>query len=136
MSKPVVSFANAACPCGSGQPYGHCCQPLHEGAPAATAETLMRSRYSAYVLGLDGYLRRSWHPSTCPADFGLDKATQWLGLKVVRYEMLDETHALVEFVARYKLNGRAFRLHESSRFVCENGHWFYVDGVFPDGKGA
>lgn len=96
----------------------------------------MRSRYCAYVLGLGTYLKSSWHVSTCPADLGLDTATRWLGLKVLRHEQPDDAHAMVEFVARYKVNGRAFRLHETSRFVRENGHWFYVDGVFPDGEGG
>lgn len=90
----------------------------------------MRSRYSAYVLGLEDYLRATWHPATRPAALGLDDAPrpQWLGLTVKAHRPLDATHATVEFIARYKLNGRAFRLHETSRFERVDGRWLYVDG--------
>lgn len=87
----------------------------------------MRSRYSAYVLGLQQYLLDTWHASTCPPNLDLSVPTQWLGLQVLRHEQQDESHALVEFVARYKVNGRAFRLHEVSRFVRQNGRWCYLD---------
>ena len=95
----------------------------------------MRSRYSAYVLGLEDYLLATWHASTRPASLDLagDTSTRWLGLSVKRHEVIDETHAIVEFVARYKIGGRAHRLHEVSRFVHEEGRWFYVDGEFPNG---
>lgn len=126
MPNPYESAA--PCPCGSGHAYARCCEPLHHGAPAASAEALMRSRYSAYVLALDDYLQRSWHSSTRPAVIGADDQTRWLGLQIKRRETLDNSHALVEFVARYKIGGRAHRLHEISRFVQENGHWFYIDG--------
>ncbi|MHB1076079.1 YchJ family protein [Thiobacillus sp.] len=120
----------AACPCGSGRPLADCCGRFHAGDPAPDAESLMRSRYSAYVLGLEDYLRATWHPATCPAALGLDAVPrpQWLGLTVKAYTPLDETHATVEFIARYKLNGRAFRLHETSRFERADGRWLYVDG--------
>lgn len=89
----------------------------------------MRSRYSAYVRELPGYLRDTWHPSTRlaePLRFG--DGVRWLGLEVRRYVQTDANHATVEFVARSKLGGRAARLHETSRFVREEGRWFYVDG--------
>jgi SEC-C motif-containing protein len=94
----------------------------------------MRSRYSAYVLGLEDSLRATWHPDTCPAALGLDAAPrpQWLGLTVKSHTPLDATHATVEFIARYKLNGRAFKLHETSRFERVDGHWLYVDGVISE----
>ena len=90
----------------------------------------MRSRYTAYTLGREDYLLATWHASTRPAQLGLaqEPPGKWLGLEVKRHEQLDEHHALVEFVARYKVGGRAHRLHETSRFVCEEGRWFYVDG--------
>ena len=93
----------------------------------------MRSRYTAYVLGLEDYLLATWHASTRPASLDLagDTATRWLGLSVKRHEVIDESHAVVEFVARYKIGGRARRLHEVSRFVREDARWFYVDGEFP-----
>lgn len=124
--------AAAACPCGSGRAYTDCCGPLHEGTPAASAEALMRSRYSAFVLGRDEYLLATWHAGTRPAQIDADPGCKWLGLEVRRHEQSDATHALVEFVARCRIGGRGQRLHETSRFVREDGRWFYVDGSFPD----
>jgi SEC-C motif-containing protein len=89
----------------------------------------MRSRYSAFVLGLRDYLLETWHPSTRPASLDADPAgLRWLGLTVKAEQQQDTDHATVEFVARSKLAGRAYRLHELSRFVRENGRWFYLDG--------
>jgi len=123
-------MSGAACPCGSGRTLETCCGRLHAGASAPDAEHLMRSRYSAYVLGLEDYLLATWHPATRPAALELAAAPrpQWLGLALKAHTPLDETHATVEFVARYKLNGRAFRLHETSRFEKLDGRWLYVDG--------
>ena len=123
-------MSESACPCGSGRTLKDCCGRHHAGEPAPDAERLMRSRYSAYVLGLGDYLRATWHPDTCPASLDLDvpPRPQWLGLSVKAHRPLDATHATVEFVARYKLNGRAFRLHETSRFEKLDGRWRYVDG--------
>ncbi|QDX80432.1 hypothetical protein B9N43_03640 [Denitratisoma sp. DHT3] len=125
MSTPI------SCPCGSGKPYADCCGPCHAGKPAATAEALMRSRYSAYVLALESYLLGTWHPTTRPVSLDLAPAPKWLGLSVKRHETLGTDNAVVEFVARYKVGGRAHRLHESSRFRREDGCWYYVDGEFP-----
>ena len=118
------------CPCGSGQRYAACCGPLHAGErPAASAEALMRSRYSAYVLKLADYLLATWHPSTRPSELDLAADdSKWLGLDVKRHEVQDDDRAMVEFVARYRIAGRVHRLHELSRFVREEGRWFYVDG--------
>lgn len=93
----------------------------------------MRSRYSAYVLGLTDYLHRTWHPTTRPAlaELAADAAGKWLGLEVKRH-VPDGDRATVEFVARYKTGGRAHRLHEISRFVRDGGQWLYVDGSFPE----
>jgi len=89
----------------------------------------MRSRYSAFVLDLTDYLLLTWHPSTRPPTLAPNEAgLKWLGLDVRRHAITDATHATVEFVARSKLGGRAQRLHELSRFVREDGRWFYVDG--------
>jgi len=120
----------SACPCGSGRALEQCCGRYHAGELAPDAERLMRSRYSAYVLGLEDYLRVTWHPSTRPVALELDAAPrpQWLGLTVKAHVPLDATHATVEFVARYKLNGRAFKIHETSRFELVDGRWQYVDG--------
>jgi len=112
-----------------------CCGRLHaEHAAsgklsASTPEALMRSRYSAFVLDLRPYLLASWHVSTRPAELEPpEPGLKWLGLDVKRTAMQDADHGTVEFVARSKLGGRAHRLHETSRFVRENGEWFYVDG--------
>lgn len=90
----------------------------------------MRSRYTAYALGNAPYLLGSWHASTRPAalDLAGQASPKWIGLKVLRHEQPDDDHAIVEFVARYKVNGRAFKMQETSRFVREDGRWFYVDG--------
>ena len=119
------------CPCGASD-YAACCGRYHGGTPAPDAEALMRSRYSAYVLKLEPYLLATWHPSTRPdaLDLAADN-TKWLGLEVNNHSRQDDEHATVEFVARYKIGGRAHRLHEISRFVREDGRWFYVDGTFP-----
>jgi SEC-C motif-containing protein len=118
------------CPCGSSKDYAGCCGLLHDGALAATAEALMRSRYSAYVLGLEPYLLATWHASTRPPALNLadESGTKWLGLEVRRHQQADDGHAVVEFVARYRVAGRGHRLHEVSRFVREDSRWFYVDG--------
>ncbi len=129
----------SACPCGSGKPYAVCCGRLHSGAEnAASAEALMRSRYSAYVLGLEPYLLDTWHASTRPAALHLaeEAGTKWLGLEVKRGQVQGARHATIEFVARYRIAGRGHRLHETSRFVCEDGRWFYVDGDVSDGGGS
>lgn len=93
----------------------------------------MRSRYSAFVLDLGDYLLATWHASTRPAALAPpEPGLCWLGLDVKRHERFDADHAMVEFVARSKLGGRAHRLHERSRFVREEGRWYYVDGDVDD----
>ena len=132
------------CPCGGASPaqkanaraprYEDCCGRFIDGdAAPANAMELMRSRYTAYVLGDTAYLRATWAEATCPPDLDADPeapdAPRWLGLAVKRHVPLDERHAEVEFVARYKVGGRAYRLHETSRFERdEHGFWRYVDG--------
>ena len=120
------------CPCGATD-YAACCGRYHAGDPAPDAAALMRSRYSAYVLKLEAYLLATWHPSTRPAalDLAADNA-KWLGLELKKHTPESADSATVEFVARYKIGGRAYRMHEISRFVREEGRWFYVDGTFPD----
>lgn len=117
------------CPCGGG-PYAECCEPFHTArTEAPTAEALMRSRYSAFALGLDDYLWRTWHPRTRPERVALDR-TDWLGLEIV--EVVDGTErdqtGIVEFVARYREGRRAGRIRERSRFERRGRRWMYVDG--------
>ncbi|MHB1198259.1 MAG: YchJ family protein [Polaromonas sp.] len=125
-----------ACPCGRvdarRQPldWAACCgRYLDHDTPAPDAESLMRSRYSAFVRERADYLRATWHASTRPTLLELDGAAKWLGLEIRSQRVLDVDHAEVEFVARYREAGRALRLHERSRFVHEAGRWYYVDGT-------
>lgn len=123
-----------ACPCGRadrrGQPLplAQCCGPFLEGEPAPSAEQLMRSRYSAFVIGDLPYLLATWHASTRPAQLSLEPGARWLGLELRRHALTGPDAAEVEFVARFRVAGRAVRQHECSRFVREAGRWFYVDG--------
>ena len=132
---PQPGAAALACPCcrqdARARPlaYAQCCGPAHTGEhPAADAETLMRSRYSAFVRGDVPYLLATWHSSTRPPTLELEPGARWLGLEVRAHQRLDDDHAEVEFVARWRVAGRAVRQHERSRFVREAGQWFYVDG--------
>jgi SEC-C motif-containing protein len=139
------SSAPAACPCG-GPSLASCCGPYLAGvAIPPSAETLMRSRYTAYTLGDEPYLLATWHASTRPQERIIDpgEKLQWLGLEVKsalrlrqrKAELDDPERDTVEFVARFRSQGRAHRLHEISNFVrepAEDGpRWFYVDGSFP-----
>lgn len=119
---------NGLCPCDPKHSYGNCCGALHAGTAAADAEALMRSRYSAYVLGDRDYLLASWHPSTRPLAMDLEGPLRWLRLKVLAHRRVDDTHAEVDFEAKFIDRGRHGVLRERSRFVREGGRWFYVDG--------
>lgn len=91
----------------------------------------MRSRYSAFALGLEDYLLATWHPETRPEKLGLQTEPQpkWIGLQILSCSQEDESHGRVHFVARYRINGRAQRLEESSRFIRDDeGCWYYLDG--------
>ncbi|MFO7578627.1 MAG: YchJ family metal-binding protein [Nitrosomonas halophila] len=121
----------SCCPCGSQEQYSECCgRYLEKQASAPSAVALMRSRYTAYTLGREDYLLTTWHQTTRPASLELTREppSKWLGLAVKRHEQVAPDRAVVEFVARYKIGSRAYRLHEVSRFVYEAGQWFYVDG--------
>ena len=87
----------------------------------------MRSRYSAFVLQQADYLRATWHVSTRPNTLDFELGARWLGLEVRSHHQTGPNSAEVEFVARYRLDGKATRLREKSRFVREDGRWFYVD---------
>ncbi len=145
MSTPKQKSRNAPlrepCLCGgspAGAGYADCCGRWIDHfstAPAPDAAALMRSRYTAFVREDAAYLLATWHHSTRPPSLEFDSGVKWLGLEVRSQRGVDDTHAEVEFVARSRLQGRATRLHERSRFVRENGEdgilrWFYVDGSF------
>ena len=92
----------------------------------------MRSRYTAYVREDADYLLATWHLSTRPPALAFDPpASRWLGLEVRSHAQSDALNASVEFVARYRMAGRAHRLHERSRFVREGGRWYYLAGEMP-----
>lgn len=125
------------CPCGRILDYALCCGRLHEGLAAPDPESLMRARYSAFALKRIDYLLATWHPQTRPDALDLadppGERTVWLGLDVVARKMTGADAATVEFIARYRVGGGAAqRLHELSRFVREDGRWYYLDGDMVD----
>ena len=128
---------SATCPCGRTNAkgkafsYADCCGRFIEHfdtTAAPDAEYLMRSRYSAFVLENAPYLQATWHSSQRPTDLDFDPEAKWLGLQVKDFQSTGSDTAEVEFVARFRVGGRAVRLHERSHFVREDGRWFYVDG--------
>lgn len=129
------------CPCGTQRAYLVCCQPLHNGLSKATsAEQLMRSRYSAYVFGQEQYLLSTWHPDTRPSQLNLsqDKAIKWLRLEILNKSNLKLNpknaiqQATVEFVAFYKIDGKAEKMHENSMFEKLEDNWYYLNGEIRD----
>ena len=135
---PAAPLLTSVCPCGrlgaSRKPlaFAQCCGRYLDdfaASPAPDAESLMRSRYSAFVRERADYLLATWHASQRPPAIDFDPGVKWLGLEVRQHRELDATHAEVEFVARQKSPGSpAVRLHERSRFVKEAGRWYYLDG--------
>jgi len=121
----------SACHCGLPQPYPNCCAGFVSGAEhATTAEQLMRSRYSAFVECDEAYLLASWHPQTRPSRVSFDSEQRWLGLRIKDCTAGGpaDNVGTVEFVARFKINGKGHRLHERSRFEKIAGRWYYLDG--------
>ena len=135
----LVLHGDQPCPCARGginaKPlrFAACCGQYLEGEappPAPDAESLMRSRYSAFVLQRESYLLATGHANTRPAQVSFDTTGKWLGLEVRKSLASSPTEAEVEFVARFKpVGASAWRLHERSRFVLQAGRWWYVDGV-------
>jgi SEC-C motif domain protein len=117
------------CPCGTGLTYDECCGPLHAGGTAATAEQLMRSRYSAFAVGDAAYLLLTWHSTTRPRALALDPDVRWTGLDVLGTTGggMFSAEGTVEFRAHRVREGQPGEQHEVSRFVREDGAWRYVD---------
>lgn len=131
LSKKNKAGVSHNCPCGLGPSYEACCGRYvehFETTAAPDAQALMRSRYSAFVRADAAYLQATWAPAHRPQTLDFDDATQWLGLEVRSHRSTGEHSAEVEFVARYRIGGRAVRLHENSRFERLNGRWYYLDG--------
>jgi SEC-C motif domain protein len=124
--------SSRTCPCGTGLAYAECCGRLHDGtATAATAEQLMRSRFSAFALGDPAYLLATWHSSTRPRHVDLDPRIRWTALEVLATTGggLLAAEGTVEFRAHSVVDRAAGTQHENSRFVREDGQWRYLDGV-------
>ncbi len=121
------------CPCGAGPTYAMHCGRLLAGESPFTAEDLMRSRYSAHVIGDANHLARSWHTDTRPDRVYVDSDVRWLGLEIHRTERGNALDAdgVVEFTATYKRRGKRVDMREISRFARQNGRWVYVDGIRP-----
>ena len=121
------------CHCGNAKPYEKCCGLFIDGSQLPdTAEKLMRSRYSAYVLENDDYLLKTWHPTTRPKNKpskNENPGTIWTNLEVLRTEkgQKNDKDGVVEFIAQCEIKGNASHLHETSDFVFEDNRWFYVD---------
>jgi SEC-C motif-containing protein len=121
------------CPCNPEKEFDQCCGPYLAGEKQApTAEALMRSRFSAYAREDYGYVLRTCHRSTRPSekDFEGNASVNWTALEILYTEAGGENNAegMVEFIARYESSGQSFGLHEKSRFLKEDGQWFYLDG--------
>lgn len=125
------------CPCGSGETLGACCARYlasRTNAPAPTAQALMRSRFTAFAIGDAEHLRDTWHRSTRPAELELDQEQRWLHLSVESATGGGpfDAEGTVGFTAVYRTERGRGELTELSRFVREDGRWFYVDGIVRD----
>lgn len=126
------------CPCGSGLEYSLCCQPYLRGERiAAEPALLMRSRYSAFVMKDSDWLVASWHPQCQAGEIkgDIEKGfanTHWLGLTIFDQQPgSTPNEGYVSFVARFEENGVPGAIIERSRFLKENGQWYYIDGTRP-----
>ncbi len=90
----------------------------------------MRSRYSGFAVRDEAYLLATWHPDTRPSRVRMDEKQRWLGLSIRATEAggVGDKSGIVEFVARFKIDGKGHRLHEISRFEFIDGRWYYLDG--------
>lgn len=109
--------------------YQHCCQPLHQGQQAPSAEALMRSRYTAFALQLEQYLLSSWHPDTRPSSLTLDQKTEWKRLEIISAENNHDSGE-VHFKAWFKEDQQWQLLEETSLFFNIDGHWYYHSGDY------
>ncbi|MGR6900496.1 MULTISPECIES: YchJ family metal-binding protein [Glutamicibacter] len=140
MATSLSTSLAATCPCRVAEEharsYGRCCAPWHAGRADASAlpqsaEQLMRSRYSAFVLQLADYLLATWHESTRPRSIDFDPGVHWLGLRILSTRAGQESasRGVVEFEASYRAADGVGTQHEKSTFVKEDGAWFYLDAL-------
>jgi SEC-C motif-containing protein len=134
-AKTLESHPMSLCPCGSGRDLDACCGPVLAGTPAATAEALMRSRYTAYVLGDIEHVSATLHPDyrhdhDAEAARRWARESEWEGLEIRAVDRggAQDIEGTVEFVARYKEKGIRKRHHELAEFRRHEGAWYYVDG--------
>jgi len=120
------------CPCNPSKLYSECCQIAHQNIHAVkNPETLMRSRYSAFVLANIEYLQRSHHTSTQPSQKESKEILNWtISVEWIRLEVLNYYENTVEFKAYFMENGKLDIIHENSLFSKENEHWVYIKGDF------
>ena len=131
MSSDQLIDGSAPCPCGLLASYGQCCQRFLRGDESPkTAEQLMRSRYCAFVVCDQAYLLATWHEKTRPSKVRFNDKHRWLGLRIRATDggREDDMTGVVEYVARYKVDGSGHRLHETSRFSKSGSRWYYLDG--------
>jgi SEC-C motif-containing protein len=116
------------CPCNPTQKYSNCCQKAHQNINSVTsAEVLMRSRYSAFVLANIDYLQKSHHSSTRPSKLEKREIEKWTkSVNWIKLEILNSSLDTVEFKAFFMENGSVSVIHENSKFRKESGHWVYL----------
>jgi len=128
------------CPCGSSLNYNLCCGRYHKGKlHAPTAEALMRSRYSAYVLGHTHYIYRTWDKQNRPplAVLKEDNSQQFTHLEIISTTKgnKEDSSGTVEFIASYHITEQisaeskkdVFKHHENSYFEKQNNKWKYIN---------
>ena len=120
---------NDKCPCGSKLKYKHCCKTYHDGRAPKTALLLMKSRYSAYALGKAKYIMKTNYNNTDTIESIDEFSRNTLFKKLEIFEFIDgDDEAFVTFKANLLTNNSESSFTEKSRFIKENGIWFYVDG--------
>ena len=124
----MFNMTNVSCPCGSDFALKQCCGRYHQGELAPTPESLMRSRYSAFALGLSDYLLATWHPSSRPKELVLDTDAEWKKLLIINAEPASGESGQVHFQAYFRERQQWHVLEETSHFSCAEGRWLYVCG--------
>ncbi len=131
-------MSHLPCPCHSQKCYHECCQPYHQGKNPENALALMRSRYSAYALGLAEYIIATTHsenPSSRKSNLSewkkdildFSKTTQFTGLEILDFSE-DKDHAEVCFTAFLTMENQKSSFTEKSSFEKCDSKWFYKDG--------